>query len=1058
MPEKVKAFDISVLTDPRVYAQNRLPARAAFEAYPDMEAFRLGESHGTNPHRLSLNGLWRFHHARNPEQILNGFQAEDYDCTSWESIRVPGHIQLQGHGIPQYVNTKYPWDGHEQLEIGEIPQQFNPVATYVRYFELPQDWQDTRVLIRFNGVESAYALWLNGTYIGYATDTFTPSEFDLTESLKAGENKLAVQVFRFSVASWTEDQDFFRFSGIYRDVELVKVPETSLWDYTVRTELSDDLTEAGVNVKLELETKEAATVKLRLLDPDGEFVTEDEADIEPDSGSAELTLNVTDPLLWSAEHPHLYQLEIEVLDIDNTVVSYHAENVGIRRFELKDGLMKINGERIVFNGVNRHDFSAQHGRSVLLSDIVEDLLLMKQHNINAIRTSHYPSRHELYRIADELGFYVIAENNLETHGVWPDLRAGEPIEKALPGDREDWLDMMLDRVDSTYHRDKNRPSVLIWSIGNESFGGSVISKMADRFREHDDSRLVHYEGIFHDRRYNDSSDMESHMYTPVEGIKAFLKEHPEKPFIVCEYTHAMGNSIGGMHKYTDLADEEPLYQGGFIWDYIDQTLWTKDRFGKDYLGYGGDFQDRPHDGNFSGDGILFGDHGITPKMQEVKANYSPLVITADESGFHVRNRSLFTDSGEYVCRVELACEGRLLEYAEIETDAAPGETKTYEWPFEKRKAPGEYVLTVSFVLAEEHIWADAGHEIAFGQAVYVVEAARVNPLDHVSSGTIVKNTRADSGLSELTGTRDLIVSMGLQTIGVKGLDFEALFTTDRNGLVSYNYGGVELLEDVVVPNYWRAPTDNDRGYNMPAQAGVWKLASMYQRAGRPTVDRKDDGRVAVSYEYRLPTDPETVCTVTYTVSIDGTIRVDQEMDASAVNKLLPEFSMLFKLQADYDRFSWYGFGPDETYADRKRGGKLDVYDKSVAENFANYPRPQESGAHQHVRWARITNRQGRGLLFCSNPDGLTYDAAQGTDTTSEITGGLSFSALHYTPHEIENARHHFELPDPHYTVIRAASAQLGVAGDDTWGAEVHPEYRIDVSKPVKNSFSFRGVV
>ena len=1048
MSEKIQDFNYGLIEDPRIFAEGRLSARAAFEAYPNQETYADGASHGTNPLRVSLNGLWKFHYALNLGQLIDGCMEDSYDCAEWGSIRVPGHIQLQGHGIPQYVNTMYPWDGHEELAVGEVPQMFNPVGTYVRYFDLPQGWTDDQVLIRFNGVESAYALWLNGTYIGYATDTFTPSEFDLSSALREGENKLTVQVFRFSASSWAEDQDFFRFSGIYRDVELLRVPSTSLWDYTIRTDLNEDFTVAKVRFLpiIQAPVEEAATLKLRLLDIDNEIIAEVEGDVE----TTELIIDVDNPLLWSAEHPNLYGLEIELVDGAGTTVSYHVETVGIRRFEMVDGIMEINGKRIVFNGVNRHDFSAEHGRSVIMSDIIQDLIHMKQNNINSIRTSHYPSRHELYRLADELGFYVIAENNLESHGTWQDPSLTDPIANAIPGDRDDWRAMMLDRIDSTYHRDKNRPSVIIWSVGNESYGGSVILDMANRFRELDDTRLVHYEGIFHDRRYNDSSDMESHMYTPVEGIRSFLAAHPEKPFIICEFTHAMGNSVGGMHKYTDYADEEPRYQGGFIWDYIDQTLWTKDRYGEDYLAYGGDFGERPHDGNFSGDGILFGDHSLTPKMQEVKANYQPLVIKGNEEGFSVYNRALFTNSAEYFCEISLTCEGELLEYEVIHTDVEPGETKTFAWPFEKRTVAGEYVLEVDFVLAENQVWAEAGHSIAFGQAAYVVTGDE--------GGQAPKNTRADHTLHELTTSRDLIISDGLNTIGVKGLDFEALFADDMRGLVSYNYGGVELLEDVVTPNFWRAPTDNDRGYGMEQKAGFWKLASLYSTITRPTVERLENGDVTVTYVYTYSGSPEIKCDVVYTVSRNGTIRVDQTMDATGVNKLLPEFSMIFKVKADYDNFTWYGLGPDETYADRKRGGRLGVYSSTVGENFANYPRPQESGAHQHVRWARVTNSQGRGLLFTSNPDGRTFVDEQGEEITSEIKGGLSFSALHYSPHEIENARHHYELPNVHYTYIRAASEQLGVGGDDSWGAQVHPEYRLDTTKPLRNSFSFRGVV
>ncbi|MDE7478402.1 MAG: beta-galactosidase, partial [Lachnospiraceae bacterium] len=475
--------------------------------------------------------------------------------------------------------------------------------------------------VSFQGVESGFALWCNGSYVGYSEDSFTPSEFELTNVLQKGENKLAVQVYKWTAGSWCEDQDFFRFSGIFRSVFLYAIPDTHVSDVKIRTDLNDDFTKADLAVKLTVLTQKPARAKLVLLDNRMEVTT---LDIElADGENQAVHMAVDAPRLWSAEKPYLYDLMITIYDAEGNTVEIIPQKVGFRRFAIDNGIMTINGKRIVFKGVDRHEFSGRFGRVPNDDELLKDIVTMKQNNINAIRTSHYPNDSKLYELCDEYGLYLIDECNLETHGAWDMVIKGVwQMERALPGDHKEWEPLLLDRVNSMYQRDKNHPSILIWSCGNESFGGAVIHAMSQKFRELDDTRLVHYEGIFHDRRYNDTSDMESQMYPSVASVKAFLAENRDKPMLLCEYTHAMGNSCGAMHKYTDLTDEEPLFQGGFIWDYVDQSLYHKDRYGNEVLGYGGDFDDSPCDYNFSGNGIVYGgNRNPSPKMQEVKFNY-----------------------------------------------------------------------------------------------------------------------------------------------------------------------------------------------------------------------------------------------------------------------------------------------------------------------------------------------------------------------------------------------------------------------------------------------------
>ena len=708
----MKQFDYSNVKDPRFFKENVLPARAALPLYANADEAARKRSSLTQ----SLDGIWKFSYAVNMDSVIKGFEKEDYNCKSWADIRVPAHIQMEGYDIPQYANTQYPWDGREEILPGEIPERFNPVASYVKYFTVPEAMRGQEIRIVFEGAESGMALWCNGVYVGYSEDSFTPSEFDLTPCLHEGENKLAVQVFKWTSSSWCEDQDFYRFSGIYRSVYLYAVPAVHVEDLEIRTIFAgEDFGQAKLTVRGR--TKGNGVCKFRLKDG-GTIVFEKELKAEPELFFEE---TVEKPKLWSAEEPYLYQLEAECVCADGKTAEYVSQAVGFRKFEMKNKRMLLNGKRIVFKGANRHDFSSVSGRHISYEELVKDVVTMKRNNINAIRTSHYPDDERLYELCDIYGLYLIAESNLESHGTWDAFIKGrKDMSFVVPDDKAVWKDMMFDRINSCYQRDKNHPAVLIWSVGNESYGGETIYEMSELFRKLDDTRLVHYEGVFNDRRYNDSSDMESRMYATVAEIEEYLEEDGEKPFICCEYTHAMGNSCGAMHKYTELADREDSgYQGGFIWDYVDQTIYKKDRYGKWFQAYGGDFGERPTDYNFSGNGIAYGGaREASPKMQAVKYNYQNIAVAVAKDQFEVWNKNLFVSTDRFKCMAELLRDGVLVERRELpEISVAPGSRETYPNPFAVSDEPGEYAVTVSFHLKEDELWADAGHEIAFGQAV-----------------------------------------------------------------------------------------------------------------------------------------------------------------------------------------------------------------------------------------------------------------------------------------------------------------------------------------------------
>lgn len=1019
----MRTFDYMKVKDPQYFRDGREDAHSDHAYYASAADMMEGSSMFTE----SLNGIWKFHYAKNYESAIPGFEKEEYCCADWDDIRVPAHIQMEGYDAPQYANTQYPWEGREDIRPGEIPEHFNPTASYVKYFTVPERMQGKRLFISFQGAESGIAVWLNGEFVGYSEDTFTPSEFELTDYIKEGENKLAAQVFKWTAGSWCEDQDFYRFSGIYRDVYLYTVPDVHIRDMRIRAIPDESLEKGTLEICTETWGKGMALIRLGYK---GQVCFEEEKALE---GKNTWTWEIEKPELWSAEEPKLYDLTIEVYDADGSLCEVIPEKTGFRRFEMKDSIMTLNGKRIVFKGANRHEFSSVNGRCVSEEELRKDLTVMKQNNINAIRTCHYPDASLIYRLCDEYGLYMIDETNLESHGSWDTAQATGDYDYIVPNNKPEWLDAMLDRANSMYQRDKNHPSVLIWSCGNESYGGKDIYEMSRFFRGEDPTRLVHYEGVFHDRSYNDTSDMESQMYPSVESIKEFLAKDRSKPFICCEYTHAMGNSCGAMHKYTDLTDTEPLYQGGFIWDYIDQTICKKDRYGNEFQAYGGDFDERPTDYNFSANGIAYGgDREPSPKMQEVKFNYQNITAEVSAEQVKVINKNLFVNTDSFACIVTVARNGVQIRKENLATDVEPLCEKTYDLPVRPETVPGEYTITVSFRLKEETIWAPAGHEVAFGQYVYTVKEEKKPCVRPVS------------------------VIRSKHNIGVKGENFDVLFSVLDGGLVSYRYAGKEMIKEIPKPNFWRAPVDNDQGNQMPKRCAQWKIASMYPshkdfRAGTysPILEPKVEEGVSeagvscvkVTYTYLLPTTPVSECTLAYEVTGDGKVKTTLSYDPVKELGAMPEFGVIFKFDADYDHVKWYGLGPDETYSDRKRGAKLGIYENLVKDNMAKYIVPQECGAKEDVRYASVTDRRGRGMLF----------------EMDEKSGPMMFSALPYTPHELENAKHPYELPQVHYTVVRAALGQMGIAGDDSWGAPTHPEYLLDVRDKMEFTFSFRGI-
>ncbi len=1062
---------LSWLDNPEIFQVNRCQAHSDHKFYLSVQEMERGESALFQ----SLNGTWQFSWAPCPKKRLVDFYKEDCSCEDFGHIHVPGHIQLQGYDQCQYINTLYPWDGKEAISPPQAPEE-NPVGSYVRYFSLEEGLKGKRVFLSFQGVENAFYVWLNGNFIGYSEDSFTPSEFEITPYLKDVGNKLAVEVYKRSSASWLEDQDFWRFSGIFRDVFLHAVPGIHVRDMFVHASLTENYTHGQLTADLEMLGRPEGSIQASLKDRHGRTVAsatqilkyspkncpQDNREItaaadagsppkDMTGGKLTLTMDAGNVHPWSAESPYLYTLELCIMDSQGQAVEWISQPVGFRNFEMLNNRMCINGKRIMFHGVNRHEFSARRGRAITKEDMLWDIRFLKQNNINAVRTSHYPNQSYWYELCDKYGIYLIDETNLETHGTW--MKQGRiDGEGNIPGSRPEWKAAVLDRACSMVERDKNHPSILIWSCGNESYAGDDIAAMSDFFHYRDPSRLVHYEGVFWNRTYSYISDMESRMYAEPEEIAKYLKDPDAKPYISCEYMHAMGNSLGGMELYSALEDQFDGYQGGFIWDYIDQAIYqtadgqpasitgdgskapvtgtippsvpggTPPAWGGEMaragerLAYGGDFDDRATDYCFCTDGIIYADRTPSPKMQEVKKLYADVQIFPEKDKVTVKNRRLFKDLSDLTFALTAEQEGLCLEKQILDICADPGQTVTIPVRLKNVPENDEYTITVSACQKQNTLYAPAGYEVTFGQAV----------LNHFSPE-----------IPALKG-RPFKVVYGDVNVSAIGEDFRAMFSRGEGGLISLVYHGAEYITRTPKLSFFRAATDNDKGMGAPAKDCGWLAASAGLRyIPESFTAREISTSLEISMEYEAMYPEKFRCKICYTMDASGTLKIRADYPGIASESFMPLFAMDFKLKKSMDHFSYYGLGPEENYSDRKQGARLGIFESTPAANLSRYLIPQECGNREGVRYLTVDDQKGHGLCF--------------TMTRTPF----SASVLPYSAYELENAMHIYELPSVNYTWVRIMAGQTGVGGDNSWGAPVHEQYRIRADRPLTLEFTVK---
>lgn len=991
------APDHAWLHNSQAFAFNRLSARS---------------THRSTAPSQSLNGTWEVALTSGMALSLNS-PTDAFDQGDIHSVLVPSTLETQGLWPPAYVNIQMPWDGHEDPQAPAAPRDCR-VAVYRRSFALDEAVAQTlkahgSLRVRFNGFATAIYIWVDDTFVGYCEDGYTASEFDITEALDKHKEKhdIVVVCYEHSSASWLEGQDSWRFHGLFRSVTLVALPAAHVENLETDADYDAATGEGILTVTVHIEgALEATMITAELSAPDGQVVWRHDALASAERLDLDARLANVRP--WSAESPSLYTLTLTLADEQGTVEQVN-QRVGFRRFEIADSVFLLNGKRLIFRGVNRHEFDARTGRTMTLDTMITDVKLCKQLNINAIRTSHYPNDTRFLDLCDEYGLYVIDETNLETHGSWCTPGDIPTPATTIPGSKMEWEGACVDRLESMVRQDFNHPSVLIWSLGNESFGGEVFRSMYRRAHELNPARPVHYEGVTWDREFDDVSDIESRMYALPDAIEDYLRENPTKPYLSCEYMHSMGNSVGGLQLYTAL-ERYPAYGGGFIWDLVDQALYHEDTAssGGEFLAYGGDYEDRPCDWEFSCDGILFADRAPKPQTQAVKALYAPVTLVPTDTGVEVAVVNLPAPVADLSIRARVLADGEVAWETTFPTATTYDECAEVpvNWPRELlADTQREIVLEGALLVSTDTPWCDAGHIVSVGQTVY--------------SRPKLTDSKPKGGAS---------FTVGRWNIGMREGHNEALLSRTAGGIVQWKHGETATVLHPPRLTTFRPLTDNDRGCGHGFDRACWTTAGAYARCVATNVE-EGQGNVVVTYEYKLAGVNEVIVPVRYELRADGTIRLTATYPGTQGLPTMPCFGIEWALPAAIDQLRFYGLGPIEAYADRLDGATLGVWETSAAKGIAPYAVPQECGYHPGVRWCEASDANGHGLRV-------------------EACGDLGVSLLPYSSAQIEQAAHWWELPAPDSraaTYLRLLSAQMGVGGDNSWGSPVHDEFHVDAS-------------
>jgi len=950
----------------------------------------------------NLNGKWKFKMVDTPDEASENFYTKDYATQNWDDIPVPSNWQMEGYDYPIYVNHPYPF---EPANPPFVPDDYNPTGLYRKSVDISKEWKkNKKVFLHFGAPKSAISVWVNGEFVGYSEGSKTPAEFEVTKHLESGENLIAAKVIRWSDGSYLEDQDMWRLSGIERDVYLLSTPQTRIKDFTINSGLDATHQDGKFRLKTILETQSSSNKKYSLkyiLKRNNSVIAKEEKKLPNNVIKFETEVKNVDQ--WSAEDPNLYNLDIRLLKNNQILQTVHKK-VGFRDVQIKDGYLKVNGRHVNLRGVNLHEHHPEKGHVVDKETILKDIKLMKQHNVNAVRTSHYPHTPTFYRLCDKYGLYVVDEANIESHGM------GYSRDKTL-GNQPSWLNAHMHRIKSMVKRDRNHPSVIIWSLGNEGGNGYNFYKAYEWIKNYDPTRPVQYERA--QQEFN--TDIFVPMYYPAYYMEHYARNHPDRPLILCEYSHAMGNSLGNFQDYWNTIYDYKLLQGGFIWDWVNQGLAKKNQDGEKFWAYGGDYgpQDVPSDGNFCINGVVMPDRKVQPEMQELKKVYQPIYFKSmnlNKGLIKITNHHDFTNLKKYDFQWKIEANGEKIAEAGLDKlSLAAGQSKTIKLDLPKIQAKPntEYFLTITAELKEEQDFRKAGHEIAFEQFKLPIE--KQVPRSYPTDGTIEK-VKNDS------------------IVEISGDNFAVQFNSQNGWLISYKIDDEKLLKEPLQPNFWRAPTDNDFGNNMPKRAQVWKNLEESFNLKNWKIDQPCPGQVNIETTFDIQK-INTETKILYTIYSDGSVKIDSkfilyEKDLPS----LPRIGFITKLKKEYSNFSYYGRGPHENYIDRNTSARVDVYNSTVAEQYFPYTRPQENGYKTDVRWAKLYNEEGLGLK------------AVGQDQFG--TSALHYSQEQLDPGSSKQHRHSTDIEPQNFVEWHIDFKQMGVAGDNSWGARPHKQYRI----------------
>jgi len=1024
--ETMTSTSSNVLQDwqnPQVFQINKLPPRAHFYSFFADPGHFVSEPWAHNNY-LNLNGLWKFNYVTDPTQRPVDFYRNDYDVSGWKDIKVPANWQLEGYGVPNYVNMRV--DFSDKPIAGEVADKHNPTGSYKRDFELPADWQNKQVFAYFGAVKSAFYIWVNGNKVGYSQDSKSPAEFDITDYVQAGKNHIALEVYRWSDGTYLELQDMWRVSGIERDVYLYATPKVHIQDFHADAGLSDNYLDGDLKFSAQIKNDGAQAqqgyhLQIEINDTDNKTVLSKQLSVNTLDAGQQQQVSFTQLMdsisSWNAEQPNLYGLTIRLLDEQGETQQVISSRIGFKRSELKNGNVLINGKAVLFKGVNRHEHDEHTGHVISRESMRHDMELLKQYNINAVRTSHYPNDPYWYELADEYGMYVVDEANIESHGIGASNQGHSYDPSKHMVNMPEWTAAYLSRVENLYERDKNVASVVIWSIGNESGDGPNIEALYDWLKTKTATPVMSEQA--QTRRH---TDMYSQMYASIDTLKHYALTEAElpyqRPLILCEYEHAMGNSMGNLADYWQLIEAYPLLQGGFIWDWVDQTFAMPTPDGGTYKAYGGDLETEGlyNDGNFSANGMMAADRSPNPHAFEVKKVYQYIDVLADDLAkgqVIVKNKRDFTSLSDVYLEWRIEGNGELIESGKVDAvNVAPQQQTRLSLPLKfNAQADTEYFVNFYWKTKKATTALPADFVVASSQ-LSLKGKAKSNSPQAIEGKIVLQDTETQFLISASSQNHEMAVE----------------FDKTTGWLSQYSIDGKNMLVAELRPEFWRAPTDNDFGEQFPVKAKVWQLAGQHSELQKFSWKKLNEQQIEIRTEHYL-TDVESRYLSTYVVSANGNVDVDHWFYAAPhkFQSAFPRIGNLMQIPAEFDQVAWFGRGPHENYWDRKTSAFVGRYNMSVDDLYFPYVRPQENGYRSDVREVSFTNKQGQGL---------------------QITGlaQIGFGAQFYDVQDYDQFEkkglHPHDLPKKEHIFINIDYKQRGVAGTDSWGSSPLYQYTL----------------